>query len=118
MHNREQFWRAADGRRIAIKDMELGHLVNVINWIVDNRKSYPKSIMELMIAEANYRKVFLFAEGKSYPHKVGRRWKIIDPITGEGRIETPPTEYLEAVKDNEAYQVMRERTQAKRVKEK
>lgn len=116
MHNREKVWRTADGRGIAVKDMDLGHLVNVINWILDNPISYPRSVLTLMIAEANYRKLGLFAEGKSYPQLVGRRWKIMDPQTGEGRIEKPPADYIEAVKDNEAYQAMSKRTRAERAK--
>jgi hypothetical protein len=110
-------WRTADGRGIAIKDMELGHLVNVINWIGDNPDSYPPHVRDLMIAEANYRKVFLFAEGKEYPQLVGRRWRVIDPMTGEGRIEKPPEDYIEAVKDNKIYQSMSKRTQEKRKNE-
>lgn len=114
MHDRDKQWRTADGRGIAVKDMQLGHLVNVINWIGDNRDAYPAHVLELMIAEANYRKTFLFAEGKAYPQLLGRRWKIIDPQTGEGKIEKPPADYIENVKDNAAYQHMSKRTRAKR----
>jgi hypothetical protein len=114
MHDREKIWRTADGRGIAVKDMQLGHLVNVINWVLDNPLSYPLHVRELMIAEANYRKTFLFAEGKAYPQQLGRRWKIIDPQTGDASIEKPPQDYIENVKDNEAYQHMSKRTQAKR----
>jgi hypothetical protein len=114
MHDREQMWHTADGRGIMIKDMELGHLVNVINWIIDNPISYPLHVLDLMIAEANYRKIFLFSEGKSYPQSVGERWKIIDPVTGEGRIEPPPKEYIESIKENIGYQEMSKRTQEKR----
>jgi hypothetical protein len=114
MHNREKIWRTADGRGIAIKDMELGHLVNVINWIADNRDSYPKSILDTMIAEAKYRQPFLFAEGKAYPQQLDKAWKIVDPKTGVGKIEKPPADYIEAVKDNPAYTAMFKRTQEKR----
>lgn len=114
MHNREKTWRTADGRAIAVKDMELGHLVNVINWITDNSTSYPKSILGIMVAEAKYRQTFLFAEGKAYPQLMGKAWKIVDPQTGVGKIEKPPKEYLESVKDNAAYQHMSKRTQEKR----
>lgn len=116
MHDREKIWRTADGRGVAVKDMQLGHLVNVINWVLDNPHSYPRSILTLMTAEADYRKVFLFAEGKDYPQKVGRRWKIINAKTGNGSIEKPPADYIENVKDNTAYQSMSKRTQAKRQK--
>lgn len=115
-HDREKTWRTADGRAIAVKDMKLGHLVNVINWVIDNPFSYPAHVRELMIAEANYRKTFLFAEGEPYPQLIDARWKIIDPETGEGKIVPPPKEYVEAVKDNAAYQRMSKDTQEKRKK--
>jgi hypothetical protein len=114
MHNREKTWRTADGRSVPVKEMTLGHLVNVVNWILDNPRSYPASALELMIAEARYRQTVLFAEGKSYPQLVSDRWKIIDPQTGIGKIEKPPADYIEAVKDNPAYTAMFKQTQAKR----
>ena len=117
MHDREKTWRTADGRGIMIKDMTLGHLVNVINWVSDNARSYPKHILPLMIAEAEYRQIALFAEGKPYPQSVNGAWKIIDPQTGIGKIEKPPEDYIEAVKDNPAYTAMFKRTQDKRKKE-
>ena len=113
-HDRNKMWRTADGRSIPIQEMKLGHLVNVINWIIDNRESYTKNVLDAMIAEANYRKVFLFAEGRDYPQRVGKRWKIINAETGAGSIEKPPEDYIEAVKDNPAYTRMFKRTQKKR----
>lgn len=118
MHNREKTWRTADGRGIMVKDMELSHLVNVVNWVHDNHDSYPQHTRDLMIAEAKYRQLFLFAEGKEYPQLVDGKWKIINPKTGAGRIEKPPQEYIEAVKDNPAYQAMSKRTQEKRKNQK
>lgn len=113
----EATWRTADGRSIAVKEMKDSHLVNVINWILDNPDSYPLSSLNTMITEANYRKTLLFAEGKAYPQQVGKRWRLIDPVTGEGHIVKPPKEYIEAVKDNFGYQSMSRRTQDKRKKE-
>jgi hypothetical protein len=115
--NRHMMWRTADGRGIKVMDMELSHLVNVINWICDNRDSYPAHVLNCMLEEAKYRQIILFAEGKTYPQLVGRRWKMIDPKTGKGFIEKPPADYIESVKDNPAYQSMSKRTQAKREKE-
>lgn len=113
-HDREKTWRTADGRSVKIKDMQLGHLVNVINWVADNSMSYPAHILPTMVAEAEYRQISLFAEKQPYPQQVGGRWKIIDPQTGIGKIEKPPEDYIEAVKDNPAYTAMFKKTQAKR----
>ena len=110
-------WRSADGRRIKICDMELHHLINVINWIGDNAEKYPDYILPIMTTEAKYRQTLLFAQGKEYPQLVGTRWKLVDPVTGEGKIVPPPKEYIEAVRENEAYQVMYRNTQSKRRKE-
>jgi len=116
-HDRESTWRTADGRRVMVKDMEDSHLINVINWISDNQRSYPDGAVERFVAEARYRQSFLFAEGKPYPQLVGSVWKLIDPQTGEGRIVPPPAEYIEAVKDNPGYQQMFKDTQEKRKRE-
>jgi len=110
----DTYWRTADGRGVKVTEMTLGHLVNVINWIIDNPNTYPQSILERMIEEANSRKTLLFASGEPYPQKMGSRWKIVDPKTGVGKIEKPPEDYIEAVKDNPAYTAMFKRTQSKR----
>lgn len=109
-----QTWRTADGRRVAINKMELGHLVNVINWIMDNKTSYPERILKVMVKEAQARQLVLFAQGKPYPQKFRNGWKVVDPKTGQSNIIPPPADYIEAVKDNDIYQSMFKRTQAKR----
>ena len=110
----DTYWRTADGRGVKVTEMDLGHLVNVINWIIDNPDAYGPSTLERMVIEADNRKTVLFAQAKPYPQKVGKRWKIIDPMTGKGSIERPPEDYIEAVKDNPAYTAMFKRTQKKR----
>jgi hypothetical protein len=110
MDFRDRMWRTADGRSIRIGDMELGHLVNVINCIADNKNSYTDGTYLQMIEEAKYRQTILFAEGNSYPQLVNNRWMIIDPATGQGKIIPPPADYIEAVKDNIGYQKMFQRT--------
>ena len=111
---RNKTWRTADGRSVKIKDMDLGHLVNVINWIADNSAAYSPTIYDVMVREANYRQVVLFAEGKPYPQKFAKNWQVVDPKTGKGRIIPPPADYVEGTQDNEAYQRMSKRTQALR----
>lgn len=114
---RERIWRTADGRGIPIKDMQLGHLVNVINWIADNETSYPEGLLEnYFVREAHYRQLISFAEGKPYPGLVDGRWMVIDPHTGSASIQKPPADYIDAVKDNSVYQSMYRSTQEKRRK--
>lgn len=105
---RETEWGCADGRRIKIKDMELGHLVNVINWVHDHHDGYSDYIRKNLIAEAEYRKLSLFASGKPYPREVDGRWMIYDVTTKQNIIEPPPQEYIDAVADNPRYQDMLE----------
>jgi hypothetical protein len=112
---REKEWGTASGGRVKIKEMTLGHLVNVLNWVHDHNDRYSDTIREHFINEANYRKLFLFANGEAYPGLVDDKWQIIDPATGKCSIEKPPEEYLEAVKGNEGYQRMAKKAQAKRV---
>lgn len=111
---RSRAWGTADGRKVLLKDMDLGHLVNVLNWTNDHDGLYGNSIKEDLAKEADYRKVFLFAEGKPYAGIINGRWMIIDPNTGEGSIQKPSDEYINAVKDNPVYQKMSEWVQAKR----
>lgn len=116
MHDRDTFWYSADGRKVKIKDMAIGHLVNVINWVTDNEESYQAGVKTLMEAEAEYRQLILFAEGKAYPQVVKGRWVLIDPITGKKGIIPPPKEYQDRVKNNIAYQEMSKNTQIVRAK--
>lgn len=113
-HNREDIWWTATGIPIKLKDLEVSHLVNILNWILDNKSSYSLSDYVKVEAEATYRQTTLFAERMPYPQKIGKRWKVVDPITGEGTIVPPPPEYIEAVKENIGYQRMAARTQKKR----
>lgn len=113
---REIKWGTANGRRIRLKEMEIGHLVNVLNWVHDHDGVYSERVKEALIKEAEYRRLFAFNESKEYAGKIDGRWAVINPITGEGCILKPPDDYIEAVKDNETYQRMSERVQEKRKK--
>lgn len=113
---REQVWRTANGKSIRLSDMDLGHLVNVLNWTMDHGPAYSDRVRRALKQEAEYRRTFAFANREPYAGFVNNRWRIIDPETGAGTIEPPPKEYIDAVKDNEAYQRMSKQVQAKRRK--
>lgn len=116
MHDRETHWRTADGRMVKIKDMTIGHLVNVVNWVTDNSDSYPESVRELMESEIEYRQLSMFAEGKLYPQKINNKWVLVDCVTGKKGIIPPPKDYIKNVKNNKIYQEMSKATQLKRSK--
>ena len=112
---REQPWGTADGRRVKLKDMDVGHLVNVLNWVHDHDGIYGDRIKSYLKQEAEYRRIFAFAESQPYPmiSNTGR-WEVMDPNTGQGSIVKPSDEYIEAVKDNACYQRMSKAVQKKR----
>jgi len=111
---RNRAWGTADGRRVRLKEMEIGHLVNVLNWVHDHDGLYGSSIKEDLIKEAEYRRIFAFTNGEYYAGLVEGRWYVIDPETGKGSILPPPEEYLKAAEENSSYQRMRERVAEKR----
>lgn len=114
---REQPWGTADGRKVKLKEMDVGHLVNVLNWVNDHDGIYGDRIKSYLKQEAEYRQIFAFSEGQAYPMiSATGRWEVIDPITGKGSIIKPSEEYLEAVKDNACYQRMSKAVQEKRKK--
>jgi hypothetical protein len=94
---RELKWGSADGRRIPIKELDAGHLVNILNWVYDRPKSYPPSIYVALVQEALYRKFIEFAMGEPWPERDGEMWVLIHPATGEGFIKPPPQEYLDTL---------------------
>jgi hypothetical protein len=95
---RETKWGSADGRGTKIKDLTVGHLTAILNWVKRYPKSYSLHVYQNLEQEAHYRKLFLFAEGKPYPTFDGEHWDLVDPKTGVTFIEPPPQEYLDAIK--------------------
>lgn len=114
---RERTWGTADGRRVRLCDMDLGHLVNVLNWVHDHTGRYSDHVKADLISEAEHRRIFAFANAEPYAGLVDGRWNVIDPKTGKGSVEKPPADYIEAVKDNPVYQEMSEWVQKKRKKQ-
>lgn len=115
-HFGETNWGTADGRKIKVKDMTLGHLVNVTNWVHDHHGRYPDHIREGFIQQVKARQFELFAAMKPYPTREGDRWVIMDPKNGTTSVQMPPKKYIEAVKDNPRYQAMREDVEKIRAK--
>ncbi len=107
-------WGKADGTRVVIKEMDLGHLVNVVNWVHDHKDRYSDRIRNGFLEEVRGRQFALFATKQPYPCLIDGRWKVMDPDTGTASIIRPPDEYLEAVKDNPVYQEMSEWVQKER----
>lgn len=112
----ETNWGTADGRRVKVKDMDLGHLVNVLNWVHDHHDRYPDHIRAGFVQQAEARKFELWAAKKPYPCLQDGRWCIMDPKTGVSGLRIPPKKYIEAVKDNPRYQAMREDVERIRAK--
>lgn len=113
---RDRTWGTADGRKVRLKEMEIGHLVNVLNWVHDHDGVYGNRIKEDLIKEAEYRRLFSFTNNDYYARLIDGRWQVADPQTGNTFILKPSDEYIEAVKDNECYQRMRASLQEKRKK--
>lgn len=114
MHDRTKIWTTAAGEKIAVSNLKPGHLVNIINWIIDNPAKYPKEIRDLMIAEARYRQMESFARNEDYPIEIDGRWQLVQASTGKCIIETPPAEYLREAAKNAKYVAMSLEVQRRR----
>ena len=94
----EKTWTAADGKKTKIKDLEVGHLVNILNWIVIEKNAYPKDVINGLVAHAYDIKFRLFSNNKPFPHLADNgKWVIMNPLDGTCKIERPPADYTEAV---------------------
>lgn len=91
-------WGSADGKQRKIKDLTLGHLVNILNWVNDTANAYPADFISAIEKYAGEQKFILFASKKPYPDRVDGKWMIIDPKTGQGKIEAPPKRYIKKVR--------------------
>ena len=109
-------WGTADGRRVKVRDMTLGHLVNVTNWVHDHHARYSDHIREGFVKQIEARQFELFAAKKPYPMREGDRWVIMNPKNGTTHVEMPPKKYIKAVEDNPRYQAMRKDVEQIRAK--
>lgn len=94
---REMPWRSADGRRIPIKDLEVGHFVNILNWVHERSDVYPPNIYIQLVQEAEYRKFIDFASGNPWPEHNGKSWELKHPVTGQGYVQPPPQAHLDKI---------------------
>lgn len=94
-----QVWGTADGKDILVKDITNGHLINILNWMADREKLYNATVRDLMVQEAQYRRLISFCakEGLPTQDETGRWW-LADAETGKLYIEPPPKEYAAEVK--------------------
>lgn len=95
-------WGTANGKRILVKDMELGHLVNVLNWIYKHKKDYKPELYGQLEEYAKHISFFLFVDKKPYPYKKGNKWYIFDTSSGKLIHEKPPEEYIKYIKEHHA----------------
>jgi len=77
---RDTLWGSSDGRETPIKDLQIDHLVNILNWIIDRPRQYPPDLYGLIVQEAQYRKTIQFAAGEPIPYQADDgRWYLQDP---------------------------------------
>lgn len=97
-------WGSVDGRVTKIKDMDVGHLVNCINWIKKHPENFknPIKLHAELESYAKYISFFLFCDKKSYPLKNEQngKWYIFNVESGKTEVHVPPKEYLDYVKEN------------------
>ena len=63
-------WESADGSLYIIKDLEISHLVNILNWVKQHPKNYGFGLFSFLEEEAKLRKMIAFSENTPYPFKL------------------------------------------------
>lgn len=66
---RDVVWGVADGRKIKIRDLEIDHLVNILNWVRDRSQQYAADLYSLLEQEVNLRRMIQFSQGGLVPFK-------------------------------------------------
>lgn len=98
VHVADMMWTSADGKERRVADLELNHLVNVLNWINEDDMKYPASFIKHMEKHARDRAFILLADSKPYPYKdVDEKWLIIDETIHKAA--PPPQEYIDFIKE-------------------
>ena len=91
---REMLWGSQDGRKTPIKDLDIGHLVNILNWVKARPTAYPGELYPMLVQEANYRKMMQFVAGDQIP-RLGEDglWYLTDSTTGDLVTPQSKTDY-------------------------
>ena len=98
-HNRDTLhWESYNGRKILIKDLEVQHLVNILNHIQQANEStgrdvYGQEVLVLMEAEAELRIMIGWASNKGIPRKTDNGWIVINQSPAAVAIENLRTFY-------------------------
>lgn len=95
-------WGSADGRSTLIKDMNVGHLVNCINWIQDHPEKFSRhpNLYQELEEYAKHKAFLLFVDKQPYPLKSNDRWFVYDPANNKLGVIKPPQEYINYVKEH------------------
>jgi hypothetical protein len=100
-HTRDTLhWESYDGRKILIKDLEVRHLVNILNHIaeananaaLDGVEAYSDWIVQLLVSEAELRVMAGWAENIGIPRlNEDGTWGLINQTPQERAIEDAKT---------------------------
>ena len=87
-------WTSYDGRETLVKDLDVRHLVNILNHIIEaNGKckdvnAYPSHLNEFLTGEARYRIMTGFAANIGIPKQLDDgTWTVVNQTPEEKRIE-------------------------------
>ena len=84
-------WTSYDGRETLIKDLEVRHLVNILNHILASNvvdMCYPDHLYKFLAGEAKYRIMIGFAANMGIPKQLDDgTWTVVNQTPEEKRIE-------------------------------
>ena len=106
-------WTSYDGRETIVKDLEVRHLVNILNHMIecnkDGKAGYPNHLYEFLAGEARYRVMTGFAANIGIPKQLDDgTWTVVNQTAEEKRIEDELTAMHKAAR-NQHQEELRER---------
>lgn len=100
--NRENLqWESYDGRQTLIKDLEVRHLVNILNHVKETNEAspgtYPELVVRILEAEGELRIMAGWAKDIGIPRKnEDGTWELINQTADEKAIEWAKTQLHQA----------------------